>query len=166
MDQMIQVQSGPFMDLRAHSAPRGDLAHYINKSQPANGPVRTDEAVRKIRILLVGGSRRLREIIMDAVANEPDMAIAGYMEKPADLAAVTVRRRVDLVLFSRREGTIPEDQVDRLLHANPRLALLAVDAVNGRARLHHLVRVDEEFPPLEQASLAAAIRTGTALRLH
>jgi chemotaxis response regulator CheB len=122
--------------------------------------------VRKIRILLVGGSKRLREIMRDAVAHEPDITIAGDMEKPADLAAFTVRRRVDVVLFSRREGAIPQDEIDRLLHANPRLALLAVDAVNGCATLHHLVRADKEFPPLEQASFAAAIRAGASLRLH
>ena len=123
-----------------------------------------DDAVPKIRILLVGMPRMLNTIIRNAIAAEADMTVVGDNPSKTDLGALTRRRRIDVVLFRAGDSDFTDASIDRLLRANPRLGLLAVDGAEDSRILHHLVRTCSEFRPLARSTLASAIRAGAALR--
>ena len=121
-------------------------------------------AVPKIRILLIGMPRMLNTIIRNAIAAEADMTVVEDVRNRVDLGALTRRRRIDVVLFRAGSACFAEESIDRLLHENPRLGLVALDGVTDRGTLHHLVRTRGEFRPLSRSTLASAIRAGAALR--
>jgi hypothetical protein len=105
----------------------------------------------------------LNAIIRNAIAAEADMTIVEHIAADTDLGSFA-RRRIDVVLFSAGDCAFTDASIDRLLRANPRLGLLAVDGVQDRGVLHHLVPACKEVCPLSRSSLTEAIRAGAALR--
>jgi hypothetical protein len=112
-----------------------------------------------IRILLIGVPRMLSDIITNAIAGEPDMVIVAGVTDPA-----AIGRRADVVIFPAGDARFSDTGITRLLRANPRLGLLAIDGAADSASLHHLVPARDDIGPLAQASLTGAIRAGAALR--
>lgn len=125
-----------------------------------------DGDVSSIRILLVGVPRMLNEIVRVAIAAEPDMAVVeGGERRSSELAAYTRRRRINVVIFVSGNEEFADDKILGLLHANPRLSLLAIDGRRDRGTLYHLVPAHDAIDGLAQSSLTAAIRAGAALRV-
>jgi hypothetical protein len=107
----------------------------------------------------------LNEIVRAAVSSEPDMTIVdSVVGADEDLGAFTRRRMIDVVIYPAVEHAFEASAILELLHGNPRLSLLAIDGRRDAATLHHLVPAQDAIGPLAQASLAAAIRAGAALR--
>ena len=148
------------MDLRA-DIPRGPRLQYFS---PIVARSRLDDAVTKIRILLVGMPGMLKAIIGNAIAAEDDMTVIEHIDHPSDLGAFTRRRRIDVVLFNAGDRAPADASIEQLLHTNPRLGVLVVDGSHDRGVLHHLVQACNNFAPLARSTLAAAIRAGAALR--
>jgi len=120
--------------------------------------------VGKIRVLVVGLPTILNAIVRDAITAEGDMAVVEQSDIREDLGMLTRRRRIDVVLLGLSARTPVVADIERLLHANPRLGVLMLDGSHDRGVVHRLVRACNEFVPLAQSTLAAAIRTGAALR--
>jgi hypothetical protein len=107
----------------------------------------------------------LSEIIEHALASETDMTLVeGAVVEADDLGRFTRTERVDVVIFPSGAEEFTSDRIGRLLHVNPRLGLFAMDGAADRGGLHHLVPAHEDIRPLTRATIAAAIRTGAALR--
>jgi DNA-binding NarL/FixJ family response regulator len=123
-----------------------------------------DDAVGKIRVLVVGMPTILNAIVRDAITAETDMTVVEQSDTRDELGVLTRRRKIDVVLFSLSARAPAVADIERLLHANPRLGVLMLDGSNDRGVVHRLVRACNEFVPLAQSTLAAAIRTGAALR--
>jgi chemotaxis response regulator CheB len=106
----------------------------------------------------------LNAIVRDAITDESDITIVEQRDSRDELGVFTRRRRIDVVLFgmSARAPTVAD--IERLLHANPRLGVLMLDGSHDSGVVHRLVRACNEFAPLARSTLAAAIRTGAALR--
>lgn len=121
--------------------------------------------VSSVRILLVGLSAMLSEIISSAIAAEPTMRVVPGAPSMAELGDYTRRRRIDAVIFAAGNQSFAEDKIADLLRANPRLCLLAVDGGGDQAIVHFLTPSRSVFPGLEAATLTTAIRAGTWLRL-
>jgi len=121
-------------------------------------------AVPKIRILLFGMTILRSNCLHKTIATEADTTAVEDVRNRVDLGALTRRRRIDVVLFRAGSACFAEESIDRLLHENPRLGLVALDGVTDRGTLHHLVRTRGEFRPLSRSTLASAIRAGAALR--
>ena len=118
-----------------------------------------------IRILLFGLPRMLCEVIEQAIASEPDLAIVeGALVAADDLGTFSRTKRIDLIIVPAGAEEFTEDHVVRLLRANPRLGLLAIDGTADRGDLHHLVPAHEPIGSLTRSSVIAAIRAGAALR--
>jgi hypothetical protein len=118
-----------------------------------------------IRILLFGLPRMLCEVIEQAIAPEPDIAIIeGAIIAAGDLGTFSRTKRIDVVIVPAGGEEFTEDRVVRLLRANPRLGLIAIDGTADRGDLHHLVPAHEPIGPLTLSSVIAAIRAGAALR--
>jgi hypothetical protein len=118
-----------------------------------------------IRILLFGLPRMLCEVIEQAIASEPDLAIVGGALVAADdLGTLSRTKRIDVIILPAGAEEFTEDHIIRLLRANPRLGLIAIDGTADRGDLHHLVPAHEPIVPLTRSSVIAAIRAGAALR--
>jgi hypothetical protein len=74
------------------------------------------------------------------------------------------RRRVDVIIFGADDTHFPESAITEILQAHPRLGLLAIDGAADAGTLHHLLPVRARIGRLAYDSLAAAIRSGAALR--
>jgi hypothetical protein len=161
----------------------GDLAHGPGPSSDPQSPFPTDTLpcdadgalqariggasghVSRIRILLVGVTGMLNEILRSAISSEPDMAIVDYVIKREDeLGTYTRRRRIDVIIFGAGNDNFSDDAIVRLLQANPRLSLLSIDGTRDQGTLHHLVLAHDAIGRLAQSSLTDAIRAGAALR--
>lgn len=119
-----------------------------------------------VRILLVGLSAMLNEIISSAIAAEPQLRLVSGQPAVAELGEYTRRRHIDAVIFASGNRDFADERIAGLLRANPRLCLLAVDGREDQAVVHFLAPLHQAFHGLEAASLADAIRTGTWLRLQ
>ena len=109
----------------------------------------------------------LNEIIHAAIATEPDMTIIEQRSgMSGKIGAYTRRRRIDVVIFTASDEDFADHKIMGLLHANPRLSLLAIDGLRDQGTLHHLVPTKVDIGKLAQTSLTAAIRAGAQLRLR
>jgi hypothetical protein len=107
----------------------------------------------------------LSDIITQAVTAEPDMVVVGSLSgAPKDLGSVSIRRRIDVIIFGQSDAQFQDGAIDKLLHANPRLGLLAIDGTADDGVLHHLVPAHRRIGRLAQSSVAAAVRDGAMLR--
>jgi hypothetical protein len=107
----------------------------------------------------------LNEIIHAAISSEPDMAIVDdVIDRNDKLGAYTRRRRIDVVIFGAGNDGFADDEIFRLLRANPRLSLLSISGTRDEGTLHHLVLAHDAIGRLAQSSLTDAIRAGAALR--
>jgi hypothetical protein len=107
----------------------------------------------------------LNEIVRAAVSSEPDMTIVDSLVRgDDDLAAVTRRRRIDVVICPAADHAVDAGRIQALLHVNPRVSLLAIDGRRDAGTLHRLVPAHDAIGRLAQTSLTAAIRAGAALR--
>jgi hypothetical protein len=121
--------------------------------------------VTRIRILLIGVTGMLNEIIRAAISSEPDMAIVdGAFGLAGDLSEYTRQQRIDVVIFPAGDETFDDGEIARLLQTNPRLGLLSIDGARDKGTLHHLVPAHDAIGRLGQSSLADAIRAGAALK--
>jgi dihydrodipicolinate reductase len=121
--------------------------------------------VSRIRILLVGAAGMLNEIVHAAVSSEPDITIVDSLARSGDdLGALTLKRRIDVVIYPAAADEFDADKILGLLQANPRVSLLAIDGQRDDGTLHHLAPAHQAIGRLEQSSLAEAIRAGAALR--
>ena len=118
----------------------------------------------KIRVLVVGMPTILNAIVRDAITAEGDMTVVEQSDIREDLGMLTRRRRIDVVLFSVSARAPAVADIERVLHANPRLGVLMLDGSHDSGAVHRLATACNEFAPLARSTLAAAIRTGAALR--
>lgn len=119
----------------------------------------------RIRILLVGVAGMLNEIIRAAISSEPDMTIVdAALRADDDLGAYTLQRRINVVIYPAGDENFDDEKIIGLLHANPRLSLLAIDGQRDAGTLHHFVPAHDAIGRLAQSNLTAAIRAGAALR--
>jgi hypothetical protein len=107
----------------------------------------------------------LSEIVEHAIAAEADIALVeGAPVDVHDLSSFARTKRVDVVVFPAGADEFTQESIAGLLHAIPRLGLLAIDGTADRAALHHLVPTHDLITPLTRSSVVAAIRAGAALR--
>jgi hypothetical protein len=107
----------------------------------------------------------LNEIVCAAIASEPDMTVVdSFARRDEGLGAFTRQRHIDVVVYPAAGDGFDDDAILRLLKANPRLSLLALDGERDAGTLHRLAPAHDAIGKLAQSSLAAAIRAGAGLR--
>src|SRR5262249_53645779 len=88
--------------------------------------------VKPRRIVVIGMSRMLREIVLETISAAPDLEVAREYERPVDLTKVVERDRPDLVVAGA-DG-LEEGEIERALDDAPRLKVLGL-ADDGRQLL-------------------------------
>lgn len=104
-------------------------------------------------------------MIERAIAAEADIALVeGAPTGADDLGSFARSRRVDVVFFPAGDAEFTQERIAGLLHAIPRLGLLAIDGTADRGALHHLTPTQDRITSLTRSSVIDAIRAGAALR--
>jgi len=121
--------------------------------------------VSRIRILLIGVSGMLNEIVCAAIASEPDMRVVDLLLRgDENLGAFTRQHRIDVVLYPAADSRFDNDTILGQLKVNPRLSLLALDGEHDGGTLHRLAPAHDAIGRLAHSNLTAAIRAGAASR--
>jgi hypothetical protein len=110
-----------------------------------------------ISVLLSGMSRILGDIVRSALADAPDVEIAGG---PVDLEATleaTRALRPSVVICGTPPDAAP-GLYEALFDAHPRLRIVELGADGRRARVHQLVPRVVELGEVSLARLVAAVR--------
>jgi DNA-binding NarL/FixJ family response regulator len=110
-----------------------------------------------IRVLVVGLSGILGEIIRDSLAHQFDMDIVDELPDAGELMSAARRSRCGAVIIKSAEGELPPAG-RQLLGRYPSVAILVLSADGRHAEVHHARRgrVDLEDP--SSAALMDALR--------
>jgi chemotaxis response regulator CheB len=106
------------------------------------------------RILLVGLPRLLEEIVSEALAHESDLALAGVVRTPDELATEVVRTDADVVVLGRDDPRL----IASVLEQRPRLAVFAVSEDARNSSLYALRPERVRMGDLSPGSFVAAVR--------
>jgi chemotaxis response regulator CheB len=82
----------------------------------------------KIRVLVANRPRLMRELMLEAIASDPEVEIAGEIEQEADLAAAVERVRPDVVIIALGDSDERPSICDQLLLRYPALRVVAIAA--------------------------------------
>ena len=114
-------------------------------------------ASQTISVLLSGMSRILGDIVRSALADAPDVEIAGGPVDVRSTLAVALDLGPSVVIC----GTAPDDApglYEALLDANPRLRIVELAGDGRHARVYRLAPQVVELGEISLARLVAAVR--------
>jgi hypothetical protein len=112
--------------------------------------------VAPIRIVLIGMTRMLREIVYETLTSGRDVRIVNQYDEVDDLVAAIERDRPEFVIAGAE--TIPRQNVARALDAAPRLKILGLAADGRQLYLHELAPRRLEFGEISPQRLLTIIR--------
>lgn len=121
---------------------------------------REEPLIEKFRILLVDVSRLTGELVERAVAHADDMGVVGHASSLDALREAARKTHADVVIVGLRNHELPQPAVDLLLE-RPRIKVLAIQELDGRARLYELrpdrVEIGEVSPDDVVHTIRAAL---------
>jgi hypothetical protein len=115
--------------------------------------------VEPSRILLVDLPRILREIIEEAIADEPDMVIVGGNGANGDLKSAVERSNAEFVISG---ADYAPDEVGALLEEHPRLRVLSVVGDAREAFLYELRPMRTPLAEVSPRTIVDAIRQASS----
>jgi DNA-binding NarL/FixJ family response regulator len=107
------------------------------------------------RIVLVDLPRILRDIIGDALDEEPDMEVVGQLPANASLGRVVEQQEADFVIAGTDYGF---DEISEVLVQHPRLQVLEVAGDGRESFLYHLRPARTPLGELSPRTIVDAIR--------
>jgi DNA-binding NarL/FixJ family response regulator len=114
-----------------------------------------------IRVLLVGLSGILGEIIRDSVAHQLDMDIVAELPDARELTSAARRSRCDAMIIESAEGGELPPAGRELLGRWPSVAILVLSADGRHAEVHHArrgrVRLEDPSSTAMMDALRAAV---------
>jgi DNA-binding NarL/FixJ family response regulator len=110
-----------------------------------------------IRIILADLPRLLQDIVMQAVAEQPDMIVVDVACSPTDLRAVMQDRAIDLAILALN-GEVAFERADEALYAFPRSKIIGITRDGRDSYLRELVPHTLALGNLQPSQLADAIR--------
>ena len=113
-----------------------------------------------MRILLAGMSNMLSNIVAAALAQAPDIVVAGRVANEAELAASIRRESADAVIVQTGEPAAPA-RFTALLQGFPDLKVVAIDPSGKRGALHQLRPYSLHFTDVSVDTLLSALRASS-----
>ncbi len=113
-----------------------------------------------MRILLAGMSNMLSNIVAAALAQAPDIVIAGRVADEAELAAGIRSQSADAVIVQTGEPGTPA-RFAALLQGFPSLKVVAIDPSGMRGALHQLRPYSLHFTEVSVDTLLSALRASS-----
>jgi hypothetical protein len=87
------------------------------------------------RVLLANQPRLLRERVLAAIANQPDIEIVGQLEDTCDIPEAVARLRPDWVVVTLEESGALSPQCYDLLEEHPQTKILSISSRRNSATL-------------------------------
>ena len=115
--------------------------------------------MKRIRVLVANQSRLMRELIMNTIADQPDIELVGEIDKTEDLMDAVAQARPDVLIIAMGEHKKYRVQCGFLLGRYPEMKILALAPEENRAQIYW-ASVDIRCKPLEssEAGILDAVR--------
>jgi DNA-binding NarL/FixJ family response regulator len=118
--------------------------------------------VHRIRVVLAGMPRMLRDVFSQVLADQPDMEVVGDLTDVLDLLPAAAQTRSDVAILGLRDAGFPSICA-RLLDQHPRIKILGVTPDGRRACLYELRPSEVPVGDVSPAGVLAAIRAAVRL---
>jgi len=117
--------------------------------------------VPKIRVLVANQPRLMRELVLAAMANQPDIELIGEMPKESELSEAVDRNRPDCVIITLEKPEVQPVLCGFLLGRYPQMKVLAI-AADGNASVFYWSFADFRSTSIEVSTqgLLNALRQG------
>jgi DNA-binding NarL/FixJ family response regulator len=109
------------------------------------------------RVLLANQPRLLRERVLAAIANQPDIEIVGQLEDACDIPEAVARLRPDWVVVTLEESGALSPQCYDLLEEHPQTKILSISSRRNSATLcwATLIMHSNQMEPTQKNLLGA-----------
>lgn len=117
--------------------------------------------MKRVRVLVANLPRLMRELIVNTIADQPDIELVGEVEKQRDLPEAVQQTRPDVVILAMDDHDRYRAQCGFLLGRYPEMRILALAPEQNRA-LFYWATLDIRSKPLEssEAGILEAMREG------
>lgn len=106
--------------------------------------------MKRVRVLVANQPRLIRELIMNTIADQPDIELVGEVEKQRDLSEVVEQTRPDVLILAMDERDRYHAQCGFLLGRYPEMRILALAPEQNRAQFYWAT-LDIRSKPLESS---------------
>lgn len=115
--------------------------------------------MKRIRVLVANQPRLIRELIMNTIADQPDIELIGEVGKRGDLVDAVAQSRPDVLILAMDQREKCRAQCGFLLGRYPEMKILALAPEQNRAQFYWAI-VDIRSKPLEssEAGILDAVR--------
>jgi len=111
---------------------------------------------RPVRILLVGMSKMLSNIIAASLSHSPNISVVGTIDRGEDMFGAIRLTSADAVIVKDDQPSAPE-VFTALLRSLPTLKVLAIDETGKIGCLHRLCHSSIQIPELSVSALQSAL---------
>ena len=120
--------------------------------------------MKRVRVLVANRARLMRELIVNTIADQPDIEIVGEVGDEGDLAEAVEQVRPDVVILALDKPEAHRAQCGFLLGRYPEMRILALAPEQNRA-LFYWVILDIRTKSLEssEAGILNAVRERPAV---
>ncbi len=87
---------------------------------------------RQIRVLVANRPKLMREIIIEACADQPDIAIVGEVPEDGDILSRVDETRPDFLFIALEDPEKRPPVCDAILRLHPKIGIIAVGAHSNR----------------------------------
>lgn len=97
----------------------------------------------KIRVLVANQPRLMRELVLETIADQPDIEIVGTVQEHSELADVVEKTRPDYLIIALEQSQDHQAYCGFLLGRYPQMRILAVSAQGGDSLcywVHQVIR--------------------------
>jgi DNA-binding NarL/FixJ family response regulator len=117
-----------------------------------------------IRILVANHPRLMREAVLAAFTNQPDVEIVGEVSDEAEIHDRVNQTLPDLLVVTLDDSGKRPAICDAVLHAHPRIRIIAVSSAQNRSICYWAVLQiqSKHIEPSEESMLTAARTMATA----
>ena len=115
--------------------------------------------MKRVRVLVANRPRLMREMVMETIADQPDIEIVGEVLNEKDLNDIVEQTQPDVLILSLDEPEKPLGKCGFLLGRYPRMRILALAPEKNRG-VYYWAMVDIRNKPVEssEAGVLNAIR--------
>jgi chemotaxis response regulator CheB len=117
--------------------------------------------VRRVRVLVANRPRLMRELVLEVIADQPDIEVIGEIQNENDLAQAVEEAEPDVLILALDGDDKRVAQCGFLLGRYPQMRILALAPEKNRGQLYWAV-VDVRSETLESSEEGIL----TALREH
>jgi len=117
---------------------------------------------KKIRVLLANRPRLMRELMLEAFADQPDIEIVGETVEDAEILSAVERTHPDFVVIALENPGRRPAICDTVLHQYPEMRLIAV-APNHKCSVYYWASLTIHSHDVEasEASILSMVRDKT-----